>query len=230
VKKLAPIRDQKGMTLIELVVAMAAGMIVFAGLTTMVVASLHQSTRVTRRVHATQEARLAVHRIVTELHSSCVAAEVAPIQANSSGTSLSYVYQTGSGATLTPVLHKVSLTGTTLSVSTYPSTSGSTPEWTFSETASSTSTLMTNVSAVSASEPLFTYYKYVSGLISSTPLPVPLSTENAVRAVQVDVALKVTPPGSSVGTAKQPGIVQDSALLRFTPPGGKTTALNLPCE
>ena len=148
--RLARIRsDERGMTLIELIVALAAGMVVFLGVTTMVVASLHQSTRVERRVHATQEARITVHRIITELHSSCVAAEVAPIQEKSSGTSLSYVYQVGSGATLTPVLHKVSLTGTTLTMTTYPSTSGSTPEWFFSETPSATSTLMTNVSAVS---------------------------------------------------------------------------------
>lgn len=218
------------MTLIELVVAMAAGMIVFAGLTTMVVASLHQSTRVTRRVHATQEARITVHRIVTELHSACVAAEVAPIQEGSSGTSLSFVFQTGSAATLTPVLHKISLTGTTLTLSSYPSTSGSIPEWTFSSTPTSTSTLMTNVSAVSASQPIFTYYKYVNGVISSTALAEPLSEANALVAVQVDIALKVTPPGPTTGTAKLPGIVQDSAFLRFTPPGGKTTALNFPCE
>ncbi len=229
-RRLAPIGDERGMTLIELVVAMAAGMIVFAGITTMVAASLNQSTRVTRRVHATQEARMTVHRVVTELHSACVAAEVAPIQEGSSGTSLSFVYQTGSAATLTPVLHKISLTGTTLSLSTYPSTSGSIPEWKFSSTASSTSTLMTNVSAISASEPIFTYYKYVNGLISSTPLTVPLSEANALAAVQIDIALKVTPPGRTTGAAKLPGIVQDSALLRFTPPGGKSTALNLPCE
>lgn len=231
-RRLGSIRDERGMTLIELVVAMAAGMIVFAGVTTTVVASLHQSTRVTRRVHATQEARMTVHRIVTELHSACVAAEVAPIQEESSGTVLSYVYQTGSAATLTPVVHKVSLSGTTLSTSTYQSISGSTPEWAFSTTPSSTSTLMTNVSAVSAGEPIFTYYRYVNGQVSSTPLVAEpsLGAANAVVAVKVEIALKVTPPGSSVGAAKLPGIVQDSALLRFTPPGSKSTALNLPCE
>jgi prepilin-type N-terminal cleavage/methylation domain-containing protein len=230
VSRLAPIRDQRGMTLIELVVAMAAGMIVFAGVTTMVVASLHQSTRVTRKVHATQEARTTVHRIVTELHSACVAAEVAPILEGSSGTSISFVFQTGSAATLTPVMHKISLSGTELIMSSYPSTSGSIPEWTFSNTASSTTTLMTNVSAVSSSQPIFTYYKYVNGQVSSTPLTVPLSEADALVAVQVDIALKVTPPGPTTGAAKQPGIVQDSAFLRFTPPGGKTTALNFPCE
>ena len=228
--RLTPIHDQRGTTLIELVVATAAGAVIFMGLTMVVIASMHQTTRISKRVHATQEARTVVHRIVTELHSACVASEVAPIQANSSDTSLTYIYQTGSGAALTPVLHKVSLSGTTLSLTTYPSTSGSTPQWTFSTTPSSTQTLMTNVSAVSGTEPLFSYYKYEEGLIASTPLTVPLSTTNAPLAVQVDIALKVSPTGSTVVDAKAPGIVQDSALLRFTPPAANVNVVNLPCE
>jgi hypothetical protein len=171
-----------------------------------------------------------VHRVVTELHSACVASEVAPIQEGSSDTSLGFVYQVGSEATLTPVEHKIFLEGTTLFMSTYPSVSGSTPEWKFGGTATSTATLMTNVSAVSATEPIFTYYRYVNGQISATPLTVPLNAASAISAVQVDITLKVTPPGSPVGTSKLPGIVQDSALLRFTPPGTKASALNLPCE
>ncbi len=229
-RRLVPIGDERGTTLIELVVATMAGSVIFLGLTMVVIASMHQQTRVSKRVHATQEARVVTHRIVTELHSSCVAAEVAPIQPNSSSTSLTYVYQTGSGAALTPVLHKVSLSGTTLSLTTYPATSGSTPQWTFSSTPSSTQTLMTNVSGVSAGEPLFRYYKFQNGAIPSTPLSVPLSSADAALAVQVDIALKVSPTGSTVTDAKAPGIVQDSAYLRFSPPAANVNAANAPCE
>lgn len=218
------------MTLIELVVATAAGAVVFMGLTMVVIASMHQTTRTTNRVHATQEARQVLQRIVTELHSACVAADVAPIQPNSTGTSISYVYQTGSGAALTPVLHQVTLTGTTLSMSTYQSTSGSTPQWTFSTTPSSTSTLMTNVSAVSGTVPVFSYYAFANGQISSTPLAVPLSATNAAQAVQVNVALKVSPRSAPVADASGAAIVQNSALLRFTPPAANVNAANLPCE
>ena len=125
------IRDQRGVTVIELVVSTMAGMTVFLGLTMVVLGAMHQTNRVTKHVHATQDARTVLHRIVTELHSACVSVDVAPIQENSSGSSMTFVYQTGSAAALTPVLHKVSLSGGKLTLSTYNSTSGSTPKWTF---------------------------------------------------------------------------------------------------
>lgn len=218
------------MTLIELVVATMAGAVIFLGLTMLVVTTMHQSTRTTNRVFATQEARLVLQRVVSELHSSCVAAAVAPIQVGSSGTSFGYVYQTGTGAALTPVVHQVFLSGTTLSMSTYPATSGSTPRWTFSSTASSTRTLMTNVAPVSAGAPIFTYYTFSNGSIASTALPVPLSAENAAKAVQVNIALKVNTRGATVADAKGSAILQNSAYLRFGPPGASNSAANLPCE
>jgi hypothetical protein len=230
VSRLSPIGDQSGVTVIELVVATMAGMVVFLGLTMVVVGSMHQTNRVSKHVHATQEARTVLHRIVTELHSACVAAEVAPIQQNSSGTSMTYVYQTGSAAALTPVLHQIALTGTELTLSTYSATGGSTPKWTFSTTAASTKPLLKGVSAVSGSIPVFRYYRFENGQIASTPLAVPLTSANAAVAVQVNIALKVTPPGETVADARAPGIVQDSALLRFTPPAYNPAALNPPCE
>ncbi len=222
------LRDQRGTTLIELVVATLAGSVIFLGLTMVVIASMHQQTRISKRVHATQEARTLVQRIVTELHSSCVAANVSPIQGENPSTSISYVYQTGSGAALTPVKRKVSLSGTTLMLSTFPSTSGSTPKWAFSETASSTQTLLTNVSGVSASEPLFRYYKYKEGVI--TAMPSTITASESPFVVQVDIALKVSPTGSTVTDAKSPGIVNDSAYLRYSPPSANVNAANLPCE
>jgi Tfp pilus assembly protein PilW len=222
--------EESGMTLVELVVATAAGAVIFLGLTTMIIASMHQTRRTTNHVHATQEARLTVQRIVGELHSACVAADATPIQTNSSGTSIAYVYQTGSAAALTPVLHQVSLNGSTLSLTTYPVTSGSTPRWTFSETATSTQTLMTEVSPVTAGGPIFTYYAYNGGSISTTPLAVPLSSTNAAKAVQVNVALKVGTDTATVADPRGPGIIQNSAYLRYGPPAANVNVVNLPCE
>jgi hypothetical protein len=218
------------MTLVELVVAMATGMVIFGGLTMVVMATMHQTTRTANRVHATQEARLVLQRVVTELHSSCVAVDVAPIQANSDGNSISYIFQTGSGAALTPVVHKVFLSGTVLKMSTYQATSGSTPQWTFSETASSTQTLMTNVAPATSGGSIFTYYSFSGGSISSTPLSVPLTSTSAAKAVQVNIALKVSPPGEPIASPKGPAVVQNSAYLRFSPPSAVTSAANLPCE
>jgi hypothetical protein len=230
VSRLELIRDQRGVTVIELVVATMAGATVFLGLTMVVIGSMHQVNRVTKHVHATQDARTVLHRIVTELHSSCVSADVAPIQQSSSGSSMKFVYQTGSAAALTPVLHEVTLSSGKLTLSTFESTGGATPKWTFSTTAASTKTLLNGVSAVSGTVPLFRYYKYENGQISSTPLNVPLISTDAAVAVKVNLALKASPPGSTVTDEKAPGIVQDSALLRFSPPAYNPTAINPPCE
>jgi len=210
--------EERGTTLMELVIATAAGGVIFMGLTMVVMASMHQTTRTQNRVHATQEARLVMQRIVTELHSSCVAA------------SLGYVYGTGSGAAITPVMHKVFLSGNTLYLSTYPSTTGSTPKWTFSGTATSTVPLISNVAPVTSGGPIFTYYTYSSGAISSSPLTVPLSGTNAAKAVQVNIALKVEPRTSTVSNPGNPAVIQNSAFLRYSPPSANVNAANLPCE
>ncbi len=58
----------------------------------------------------------------------------------------------------------------------------------------------------------------------------PLSGSDAALAVQVNLALKASPPGSTVEDAKAPGIVQSTALLRFTPPAYNPAAADPPCE
>lgn len=225
------IDGEDGYTLIELMTALATGVIVFAGLTLVVMATMHHSTRTQNRVHATQEARLVLQKIVTEMHSACVAAEVAPVQPNSGANAIAYVYQTGSGAALTPVLHEVVLSGTTLNMLTYPATSGSTPSWTFSTTASATRTLMANVAPVSTGAPVFSYYAYGSGgVVSSTPLTTPLSATDAAKTVQVNVALKVNTRTAPNPDPNGGAIVQNQAFLRFSPPSASTTVANLPCE
>ncbi|HSS41561.1 MAG TPA: hypothetical protein VLK37_03320 [Solirubrobacterales bacterium] len=226
-----PIGNEDGYTMIELMTALAAGVVVFAGLTLVIMATMHQSTRTQNRVHATQEARLVVQKVVTEMHSACVAAEVAPVQPNSNANAVAYVYQTGSGAALTPVLHEVVLSGSSLNMLTYPATSGSTPSWTFSTTASATKTLMTNVAPVSTGAPVFSYYAYGSnGIVSSTPLTTPLSTTDAAKTVQVNVALKVNTRAAPNPDPNGGAIVQNQAFLRFSPPSASSTVANFPCE
>ena len=76
-----------------------------------------------------------LQRLVTEMHSACVAAEVAPIQPKAPAPRSPTCTRPDPAQSLTPVLHEVSLSGNTLTMSTYPSISGSTPSWTFATTA-----------------------------------------------------------------------------------------------
>ena len=79
-------------------------MVVFFGLTMMVLASMHDTTRITNRVHSTQNARTALHEMITELHSACVVRFLTPVQAESSGTSLRFIHANGSEVSPKPTL------------------------------------------------------------------------------------------------------------------------------
>jgi type II secretory pathway pseudopilin PulG len=209
------------MTLIELIVATTTGVIIFAGLTAMVLASMHSSTRVTNRVHATQDARRVVHRITNELHSACVAQYVVPVQPESTRTKLSFAHAYGSEVTPVPIKTAITLSGTTLTQADYPVASGSTPSWVFSSTPSSTRTILKNVSAYTGSAPVFTYFKVENGVLAEIPLS---------GVVQVNIALKVTPASETFTDANADANVQSSAYLRFTSPTYATTKTNSPCE
>jgi Tfp pilus assembly protein PilW len=224
------LNDESGMTLIELIVATAAGVLVMFGVVMAFIVTMRETDRVSSHVDANQRARTTMYKVIDQLHSACVAAQIAPVQTGSSGTSLNFIHQSGSAVSLTPVLSKISLSGTTLSQSDYAATGGSTPTWTFSGTPTSTRTLMTNVSPISGSS-IFNYYAYSGGQISSTPLTTPLSSTDAAKTVQVGVAFKAAPLTTPIANdANAAAAVQDSALLRFSAATFSTSANNLPCQ
>ena len=63
--------------------AMVVGIVVTGALFAILEVSLHQTSRITDRVQATQLGRTAMTKMVDELHSGCLAREFAPVQAGS---------------------------------------------------------------------------------------------------------------------------------------------------
>jgi hypothetical protein len=225
---------ESGITLIELIVATAAGMVVFFGLTMMVLGAMHNSTRISNRVHATAKARIGVQRVVKELQSACAARYLTPIRKGSSGTVLKFARAYGSAVSPNPVMSEVKLVGTSLVVWQYPVSGGSTPEWEFDETTpTQKQALITNAGPVSTGSPIFRYYAFSSG-VATTALTVGtegLTQAQAESVVKVDIALKVsTATNSSVIDSNGAATVQDSAYLRFSSPTYTTTSVNGPCE
>jgi hypothetical protein len=224
-------RDERGTTLMEVMVALAAGIVIFGAVMSLVITTLHSSARVTTRVHATQRARIVLTRVMEELHSACIAPEIAPIREKSTGTMLRFVHQIGSAVQPTPILSVISLSGTTLSQSDYAQNGGTVPNWTFEEkTPTSTRTLLTGVSPISPSSSIFNYYAYSSGTISTVPQTTPLETTAAALTVEVQVALKVAPESTPVKDSGSSVSVRNSATLRLTPPSFNEGSPSRPCQ
>ena len=234
-RRLELIRDERGMTLVEMLIAAAAGVVVVAGLSATSIVTLRESNRVTSHVDADQRARMTMTKVTDQLHSACFSYENAPVLKESDGSNLIFTRPTPATLTKvspTPLKSKISLSGTTLTQYDYAATTSAAP-WSYSSTASATTELMTGVNPVSASVPIFRYYAYSSGKVSTTPQAVPLDEANALRTVQVTIAFKASPLKTPLSAASDPNsatAIQNSVLLRFTPSGYESSSEYLPCE
>ncbi len=228
------VSDQRGMTIVELMVAMVASLAMLLAILALVQVATHGQRRVASHVAANQRGRPVLTSIMDALHSGCVSRGVAPVLAGSGNSTMSFLSKTGAAVSPTPDKHVVTLSGATLSKSVYPANGGAAPNWTFSPTPSSTRQLLTGVGAGSAgsppsSVPLFRYYAYSGGQVSATPLATPLSAADAAQTVQVTVAF-ATSGGSEVASdAKEPITLSDSATLRLEPASEDSSEVNLPC-
>ncbi len=228
------IASERGITMVEMMVSVALGMIVILGIFALTEVAIRSSARTAARVDADQRARPVLQRLVDELHSTCIGPEAGPILAGSDENEIIFLHQTGSAVGPTPDRRVVTLTGSTLSESVYPSTGGEAPNWTFSPTPSSTRQLLTDVGPAALGDPpvlvpTFQYYAYDGGAVDPEPLDVPLTAERAPLTVQVTVAFSVAPRSTPVPDDLAAVSVADSILVRFSPASEDPTKVNGPC-
>jgi hypothetical protein len=234
-----------------LLVVMVSGIAVVFAAFALIDITLHQTSRSTDRIDATQRGRVWLESLEQELNSGCINADVSPVQAASStgiapavssdGSDLVFVTGFGSGQTVTPVEHVVSYSGGTLTDASYANTGGNGPTassastYTFATTPT-TKRVLTNVQSVG-----FTYYSFsnpannpTNSLQGPVALTTPLSsawptavTNSAYNVARIDLALTVQPTD---GSSDQYTWVHmnDSVVFRLTPPISGTT--NNPCD
>jgi Tfp pilus assembly protein PilW len=188
-----------GFTLVEMLVTMAAAIVVLLATFGLVDVSTHVTSRVTDSVDATQRGRTAMERLLQELNSGCVVGDTSPVQAStpagftpaiqSDASDIVFVTGLEDGATANLTLHAIVLSGGTLKEYSFANTGGTAPTlqaasgWTFSSTPSPASgtVLLTNV-ATQPGTPLFQYYSYSNplnptsnSLVGALPLATPLN-------------------------------------------------------
>ena len=222
------LREDAGMTVVELLAGIIGFVVVFGAIMEMTIVATHNQDRIVHRVAADQRARPTMTRIMDGLHSACVAPRVAPIAPGSTDTSMTFVSKSGSAVSPVPDRRVLTLSGTTLTEQVYPATGGAAPSWTFSGTPSVNRTLLTNVTAPTGGA--FRYFRYVNGQLSSTPLPVPLSSADAARTAHVTVSFAFQPGrGVSSLDTKSPITLTNSASLLLQSASPVVAQENLPC-
>lgn len=209
--------EQRGFTLVELLVGMAAGLVVATGLFTILDVTLRQTTRTFSRVDATQRARTTLDTIGNEMHSACVEDQVRPVKTGSAANSVTFVSQYGNAVNVTPIFHKITFDSAAgLSDTTYTA-AGDPPNWTLGSSLQTTQ-LLTNV-AQSGSTPVFQYYSSsASGQVPEAPGSSGLTETQSEKITEVRMTIVVKPAGgSNEDTSVTPNTVTNSAVLRLTP-------------
>jgi prepilin-type N-terminal cleavage/methylation domain-containing protein len=231
----ARLRGQRGFTLVELLVGMAAGLVVASGLFTILDVTLRSTTQTFSRVDATQRARTTLEKIENVMHSACVENHVVPIRSGSTGSSVNFFSQYGNGVTLTPAYHTLSFSSTTGSLvdTIYPAVETATlkaPNWQQGTPATSTTTLLDNV-AQSGATPVFQYFS--SGPSGQTLVSPPIDETKSESITEVRMTLLVKPgDGANLNENLVPDTVVNSVVFRLSPfpnPGTPTQHYN-PCE
>jgi prepilin-type N-terminal cleavage/methylation domain-containing protein len=239
---LSRLRDERGFTLIELLVALITSVVVSGAALSILNISMGQTSRIADRVSANQRGRIAMEKIMLELHSSCVAPKTTPVEPGSEENKVLIVSDTGSEPSFATVeLHKIYLEEEKekekykLVDASYLNTGAKqAPEWEFSGIASNTQTLLTGVSRSINREtkkaiPVFQYYKYEGSKLSETPLSGELKEPLASEVAAITVSFTTAP--SSKAKDKREGErsvnLSDTAVLRFSP--ATTSGVNFPC-
>lgn len=221
------LRDEEGATLVELLVGMGMGMVVLAGLSMVLIVTLHGNARVDARVEATDNARVTMTRIIEELHSACVEPTIAPVKEGSTSETLIFSHgpygsQTGAGGTPSP-----SQTAITSKIE------YSEPEQTLTEyhpPSSEPRILLSNVSPISAEEPVFSYWKYHTGTPERLiPGAIGLNGGQADETILVKIAFAESPKNEPVSDSGATTAIRNSATLRLTPPAYNATTVK-PCQ
>lgn len=207
--------DEDGTSMVELVVGMGMGMVVLAGLSLLLIVTLHGNARVDARVEASDNARLTMTRIIEELHSACVSPTLAPVQPKSNENKLIFkrgTYGQAAEAGASPITTEI-----------WYSADGTLRE---KDTPGSERILLSHVSPTS-SQPIF---RYENPTTTPTRFVGTLKEEEAGHTILVKVAFKANPKSEPVADAGAATEIENSAVLRLTPPTYESGKVAKPCE
>jgi Tfp pilus assembly protein PilW len=249
-----PARSEDGFTLIEVLVAAATSVVVIGAVSTILVISLHQSSRISDRVQATQLGRITLTKLVDELRSTCLKEKFTPVQEESTGSVLWFVDSYGEESEPAHAYeHKVEWTGNSAKPSEpgklidYSYTSeGSWPNFTFSKAQTPTRiTLGENIYMTETEKakfaPIFEYSKYATTASASATSPETdlaamhlgesekLTTAAAAEVAAVTVSFTASPADKNLALSRAAPLSTE-VTFALGAPSSEATITDGPCR
>jgi Tfp pilus assembly protein PilW len=250
----AALGDSRGFSLIELLVAMTAGIVVLIVLFSILDVSTTQTAHTENEVAANQLGRTAMTSMISELNSACIYSGFAPVYAGSNGSKL--IFENAYSSQAVPssaTVHEIlwSSSEHTLTDYSYASSGGTWPSFTFSgyekKLPTSKYLLATNVTEATNSGKSVSIFRYkhyagetkesgtsaLSTLTETTPTEITASetakTEwyKSVGAVLVAFQAASTTANS---TLESPISVESQATFAFSVPNAEKPIKDGPCQ
>jgi type II secretory pathway pseudopilin PulG len=255
----SPLGDQRGFTLVELLVATATGLVVCLALFAILSVSTRQETRLTDVSQANQLGRIAMTRIIDELHSACLAPGFAPVLFGSGSSELVFINAYSEEAIISKAYeHRIvwNEKAETLTDYIYPSNGGNWPSFEFSKVATPAGGVLfansiTRSKSGEKTIPIFRYYNYAPessssstsalGTLSPEPLKVPLKEEKLEEKVAPTVASVLVSFNAAPSGKKTEQISKEEEAHRrielsgqvtfsFSVPKSETPLIDSPCQ
>jgi prepilin-type N-terminal cleavage/methylation domain-containing protein len=202
-------REERGFTLVELLVATTLGVGVLLGAFTLADAFQHAETRVSDRSEAIARGRTAMEQLVQELRSQVCLGPGYPAITYGDDDHVTF-YADLANTTFVPERRDLSFANGAITEKTYAGTqTGGQPPFSFSSTASRTRVVLDHVQRQQeggADVPVFRYYSFDGNdpIRPSRLLATPLSANDAQRVVQVTVAFQSLPARVGTTSAGEP--------------------------
>jgi Tfp pilus assembly protein PilW len=219
------LRDQDGMTLVELIVGMIVGIVLLLAAFSILDRAYTANREAAERSDASQRGRRAMELVVRTLRSQvCIGAARASLTAGDANSVTLLVDLSGGNSP--PERRTIAYTSSsrTLDESVYPA-SGTFPNYTFPASPTTTRTLLTNAGQTDTT-PVFSYYALdtAGGRGANLALAVPLSTADLSRVARIAVAFTARPEQATID--QNSTSLQDDIYVRsadpLNPTGGQS--------
>jgi Tfp pilus assembly protein PilW len=213
------LRDERGLTLFELLISVSVGLAVLSVVFMVMNVSVSQTAKVNDRVEAVQRGRITMETITRELRSQVCPPSTGAALTQAQDNSVTFYVDLSGGAS-NPEQRQITYDPTTRTLTEYSYVgTGTWPDMTYPATATRTRELLKNAVPVGSS-PVFTYYAYdSSGAQQQLATPV-TGTANLARIVRVGVSFSAQP--SRTNQAARSTTFQSAVDTRTSDPNNPT--------